>query len=145
MMYASCGSNFATASILRELISALMNPAHYPARPLRIFELIRLANSAHAEYRSRALLEGIEITGIEASVVTRAPWCRLCSMTAKQHCCQQGCCDHDCAHERLLRSKCAVIQNLLRVDDRSVVGQMLNASSSIRPIPITRITNATGS
>jgi hypothetical protein len=55
------------------LISALISPTGYPARPIWIFELIWLANSADAEYRCHALLEGIEITGIEASAVARTP------------------------------------------------------------------------
>ena len=69
------------------LISALIGPARHPVRPIGIFELIWLANSADAEYRCHALLEGLEITSIEASAVARTPWCGLCSINAKQHRC----------------------------------------------------------
>ena len=69
------------------LISALIGPARHPVRPIGIFELIWLANSADAEYRCHALLEGIKITGIEASAVARAPWRGLRSISAKQHHC----------------------------------------------------------
>jgi hypothetical protein len=69
------------------LISAPISPVRHPTGPIWIFELIWLANSADAEYRCHALLEGIEITGIEASAVVRTPWCRLCSIGAKQERC----------------------------------------------------------